>query len=259
MEDAVADEEDVPDEDITNEAGFPKLFPVEKIRELFGREYWRYLDSRARMRRAHVFFRLDLPQERIIGYRNPVGLGTWSALAASANADEQPLLPQRRLFPVEKIRELFGPDYKQYLNSSAQSPLFLDLPGGDPSEYVVFGTDWPPSPPITLGPQAAARDKEDEDGRLWLRHPLRAARNWSQGRRQDRQPKPRIGSTAVHPVTGNTLRARITIMLVVAVIATVAWCMIAGKAPGEMTQYVAPISSLASLALGYWFGTEKKP
>jgi len=30
-----------------------------------------------------------------------------------------------------------------------------------------------------------------------------------------------------------------------------------GKAAGDMTQYLAPINSLASLALGYWFGAEK--
>jgi hypothetical protein len=64
---------------------------------------------------------------------------------------------------------------------------------------------------------------------------------------------------ATHPLTGMSLRALITIILVAAVIATVAGGMIAGTPPGEMTQYVAPISSLASLALGYWFGTEKSP
>ena len=47
-------------------------------------------------------------------------------------------------------------------------------------------------------------------------------------------------------------------MLVVALIATIVGGMFGGKSAGEMTQYVAPISSLASLALGYWFGTESK-
>jgi type II secretory pathway component PulK len=55
-----------------------------------------------------------------------------------------------------------------------------------------------------------------------------------------------------------SLRALITIMLVVALIATIVGGMFGGKSAGEMTQYVAPISSLASLALGYWFGTESK-
>ena len=63
---------------------------------------------------------------------------------------------------------------------------------------------------------------------------------------------------ALHPLTGMSLRALITIILVAAVIATVAGGMIARTPPGEMTQYVAPISSLASLALGYWFGTDKR-
>ena len=54
-----------------------------------------------------------------------------------------------------------------------------------------------------------------------------------------------------------SIRAFITVLLVVAVVAIIVGGMIAGKAAGDMTQYLAPINSLASLALGYWFGAEK--
>ena len=54
-----------------------------------------------------------------------------------------------------------------------------------------------------------------------------------------------------------SILAFITVLLVVAVVAIIVGGMIAGKAAGDMTQYLAPINSLASLALGYWFRAEK--
>jgi type II secretory pathway component PulK len=64
-------------------------------------------------------------------------------------------------------------------------------------------------------------------------------------------------STFWRPKSGMSIRAFITVLLVVAVVAIIVGGMIAGKAAGDMTQYLAPINSLASLALGYWFGAEK--
>jgi hypothetical protein len=67
-----------------------------------------------------------------------------------------------------------------------------------------------------------------------------------------------VGSRATHPVTGQTLRAWLTICLTVAVIVVVLTAMIMRLPPGDFAQYVSPITALAGLALGYWFGTEKK-
>jgi hypothetical protein len=65
------------------------------------------------------------------------------------------------------------------------------------------------------------------------------------------------GSSVAHPVTGQSLRAFLTIGLTAAVVAVVITAMIMGVPPGNFAQYVSPITGLAGLALGYWFGTEK--
>jgi hypothetical protein len=60
-----------------------------------------------------------------------------------------------------------------------------------------------------------------------------------------------------HPVTGQTLRAWLTIGLTVAVITVVLTAVIMRLPPGDFAQYVSPLTGLAGLALGYWFGTER--
>jgi hypothetical protein len=74
------------------------------------------------------------------------------------------------------------------------------------------------------------------------------------------QPKkPHAKSAPWRPVTGMSLRATLTIILVLGLMATVVGCIIAGKSAGDVVQYATPINTLASLAVGYWFGTEKTP
>lgn len=59
------------------------------------------------------------------------------------------------------------------------------------------------------------------------------------------------------PHTGNTLRAVVTLGLVLALMVVVFTAMIARLPASEMVQYAAPLTGLAGLAMGYWFGKEK--
>jgi hypothetical protein len=65
------------------------------------------------------------------------------------------------------------------------------------------------------------------------------------------------GSNVFHPVTGQALRAFLTLGLTAAVVAVVLIAMITHLPPADFAQYVSPLTGFAGLALGYWFGTEK--
>ena len=67
----------------------------------------------------------------------------------------------------------------------------------------------------------------------------------------------RVGSTAAHPVTGQTLRAVLTIGLTFAVVLLVFLAVILRLPPADFAQYMAPLTGIAGLALGYWFGSDK--
>ena len=133
------------------------------------------------------------------------------------------------LFSVEKLRELYGPDYRRYLREGAETYIG-DLPEG--VDQATGDLVWFP-PDRTLGSQAVPPGQQTEP--------------WTMP----------TSSTFWRPKSGMSIRAFITVLLVVAVVAIIVGGMIAGKAAGDMTQYLAPINSLASLALGYWFGAEK--
>lgn len=60
----------------------------------------------------------------------------------------------------------------------------------------------------------------------------------------------------VHPRTGNTLRAYLTMALTLAVIVLVILGLILRTPTGDFAQYISPLSGLAGIALGYWFGRE---
>jgi hypothetical protein len=74
---------------------------------------------------------------------------------------------------------------------------------------------------------------------------------------QSRAPRRRWVTSPISPKSGNSLRATVTLLLVVSVIAVVIYSIIAGLPAEEMASYLAPLSGLAGLALGYWFGSEK--
>ena len=101
---------------------------------------------------------------------------------------------------------------------------------GDEPEDEVYA--YQPEP-LTLGSLAAP---SDDDG-------YRSARP--------------SGSSAAHPVTGQTLRAVLTIGLTSAVVIMVFLGLILRLPPPDFAQYVAPLTGIAGLALGYWFGTDK--
>ena len=106
-----------------------------------------------------------------------------------------------------------------------------------PVEQPVVPYDPAASKP-PLGARAAAwrrqREAEDED-----------------------RARPRVGSTAVHPVSGQTLRAVLTIGLTFAVVLLVFLAVILRLPPADFAQYMAPLTGIAGLALGYWFGSDK--
>lgn len=98
---------------------------------------------------------------------------------------------------------------------------------------AITNEDQRPGSQPTLGSQAVSPDEQAES------------------------PSGRVGSAFWPPNDSRSIRALLTVLLVLAVIGVVVGGLIAGKPAGDMAQYVAPISSLASLALGYWFGAEK--
>jgi len=73
----------------------------------------------------------------------------------------------------------------------------------------------------------------------------------------DDRARPRVGSTAVHPVSGQSLRAALSIGLTFAVVLMVFLGLILRLPPADFAQYMAPLTGIAGLALGYWFGSDK--
>lgn len=59
-----------------------------------------------------------------------------------------------------------------------------------------------------------------------------------------------------HPVTGNSLRAAVTLALTGAIIVVVLIGVITKVPPQSYTTYIAPLSALAGTALGFWFGSD---
>jgi hypothetical protein len=155
--------------------------------------------------------------------------------------------------PVTKLRDLFGEEWRKYLRPG---PCGRWLAGSGET-FVVFY-------PLSTSPNDEQHDAtmpDDKGGHGTSAAPPRRFR-WP---RLSRRLTQRLGATessprgsqVFHPVTGNTFRAWITFILVLAVIVIVLGGMFARTAPGDLSQYAAPISTLASLALGYWFGAEK--
>lgn len=62
----------------------------------------------------------------------------------------------------------------------------------------------------------------------------------------------------LHSRSGASLRALLTLMLVAGLLVIVLVGMLTDKDAEEVTQYAAPISGLAGIAVGYWFGTEQR-
>lgn len=66
------------------------------------------------------------------------------------------------------------------------------------------------------------------------------------------------GSSPARPITGNSLRAVLTLLLTFSIVIVVIVGLIARLPPGDFAQYVSPLTGLAGLALGYWFGSERR-
>lgn len=64
------------------------------------------------------------------------------------------------------------------------------------------------------------------------------------------------GTRVLHPVTGNSLRAWVTLALTCAIIVVVLAGVIMRVPIESFTTYIAPLSALAGTALGFWFGSE---
>ncbi len=65
------------------------------------------------------------------------------------------------------------------------------------------------------------------------------------------------GSSAAHPITGNSLRALITIGVTTAVVVVVVLGIALRVPTDQFSAYIAPLLVLAGTVLGYWFGSEK--
>ena len=111
----------------------------------------------------------------------------------------------------------------------------------DPDEAPV----WIRSRAATLGSQAASMPSPDYDDL-----------DIGQGD-SDRRAARRSGSGAVHPRSGQTLRAVLTLGLALAVVLVVFLGILLRLPPADYVQYVSPLTALAGLALGYWFGSDK--
>jgi len=131
--------------------------------------------------------------------------------------------------------------------SSDSSPTYPVDPPLDPDNPPIGWRQRVPE--LTLGSAATPADAHDYSASEYEEEPSRTP-TWRRGGRFS-------GSTAVHPVTGQTLRAWLTICLTLAVITVVLMGIIMRLPPGEYAQYISPLTGIAGLALGYWFGSEK--
>jgi hydrogenase/urease accessory protein HupE len=69
--------------------------------------------------------------------------------------------------------------------------------------------------------------------------------------------RPSRGSSVAHPVTGNSLRALITIGVTAAVVVVVVLGIALRIPTDQFSAYMTPLLVLAGTVLGYWFGSEK--
>ena len=63
-------------------------------------------------------------------------------------------------------------------------------------------------------------------------------------------------SGVAHPVTGNSSRAGVTVVLRAAIIVVVLVGLITKGPTESFTTYIAPLSALAGTVLRFWFGSE---
>ena len=150
--------------------------------------------------------------------------------------------------------------------------------GSADGDVTTTAYDTPPPPPddrpsrpgyragaATLGSRSGSYrtpipgdldDEPDYDEPSEARLPASQAASYGSSTVADRSTG-RRGSSAVHPVSGATLRAWLTIGLTVAVVVMVFMGVILRLPPGDFSQYIAPLTGIAGLALGYWFGSDR--
>jgi hypothetical protein len=147
--------------------------------------------------------------------------------------------------------------------------------GSDGSDDLGARTTAPVGEPLAPSGSAGARPRLGERSARWRRQQEAAAEDdgfaesddepdalllpASQAASHDYDDRPyrRTGSTAAHPVTGQTLRAVLTIGLTFSVVVMVFLGLILRLPPADFAQYIAPLTGIAGLALGYWFGSDK--
>jgi hypothetical protein len=150
-------------------------------------------------------------------------------------------------------------------NDTANEARRSDPTGGPPCDVdpilcepaeVIPGEDDLDPHPVPRGMWIGGGNPPDLGSQLASAPGERATEPAYTGRQGNRSNGGR--SDLAHPVTGQTLRAWLTMGLTVAVITVVLMGMVMRLPPGDFAQYVSPLTGLAGLALGYWFGTEKK-
>jgi|tagenome__1003787_1003787.scaffolds.fasta_scaffold20951576_3 hypothetical protein len=134
---------------------------------------------------------------------------------------------------------------------------------------ILFGPETEIVEQVVCGPDDTAptgpgwrRRTEPGD---WMQRPL-----WDQGRDSEseedadqeyallpaEQPGRVIGSSVARPVTGNRLRAFLTLGLTGGVVLVVLVGILTRLPTDQFAAYIAPLLTLSGTALGYWFGSE---
>jgi len=119
-----------------------------------------------------------------------------------------------------------------------------------PSEPPPSGPDWERRTNVGDWRERVLRDSPADEEDKWSPH-----NEPSEDDRTIARASP--GSSVAHPITGNSLRALITIGVTAAVVVVVVLGIALRVPTDQYSAYMAPLLVLAGTVLGYWFGSEK--
>jgi hypothetical protein len=119
-----------------------------------------------------------------------------------------------------------------------------------PGEPPPSGPDWERRTNAGDWKERVLRDSPADEEDKWRFHNELFADNRTIARASP-------DSLAAHPITGNSLRALITIGVTAAVIVVVVLGIALRLPTDQFPAYIAPLLVLAGTVLGYWFGSEK--
>lgn len=134
------------------------------------------------------------------------------------------------------------------MTAPVEDPATQTGPIGTGPVPVARGADWGRQQEAAREDGGFPASPDDPDGLL-----LRPSQPSTYPQRPPRRP----GSTGPHPVSGQTLRAVLTIGLTFSVVLMVFLGLILRLPPSDFAQYIAPLAGIAGVALGYWFGSDR--